>query len=205
LVDACNYAYCLLNQTILFVIVAVAFVFFIIVTMTLMLFAVLMTMTFMTFFVVVAMAVTITFGFRVKIQNAVSPSHHSRFGIANNTGINLDTTGSQAVFSSGSDTTADQGFNVIFHQEIHQSTVAGAVTVNNFRTNDLFAVQFKDLKFFAMAKMLINLTIGISYCNFHFFSTPLKVSHIIFCFFIQTAYTTGKSSRQHYSPDSAAC
>ena len=52
------------------------------------------TAAFMTFFVVVAMAVTITFGFRVKIQNAVSPSHHSRFGIANNTRENLDTAGS---------------------------------------------------------------------------------------------------------------
>ena len=73
----------------------------------------------------------------------------------------------QCDLRAAANSAADQGIHSPLHQESRQCPMTAAFCSHHFRANHASVCYLINLKLFCMAKMLKNLAILISHCNFH--------------------------------------
>ena len=73
----------------------------------------------------------------------------------------------QSSLSTAADTTTDQNIHALLCKQTCQSTMSAAIRTDHFTGNNFLALNFIYLKRFCFSKMLKNISIVISYCNFH--------------------------------------
>ena len=125
----------------------------------------------------VSMAAAGVFSFSMSVVAAVyvrivskSPCKkcQNRFvRVSGNAAVQLDASLCQGILCASADSAADQSIHTVLPQKSCQSAVAAAVGVYDFRRSDLSIFDVIDLKLGSVSKVLKNLSIFISNCNFH--------------------------------------
>ena len=85
------------------------------------------------------------------------------------TAVELDARTRKCHLCAAADTAADQGIYVLLREKSRKRAVTAAVRIHDLRRNDLTILYCVDLKLLGMSEVLKDLSVFISYCNFHKF------------------------------------
>lgn len=115
----------------------------------------------------VALAVVVTVDVGVIAQVAGQQRVHRGVGVPAHTAVEADADPGQGDLCAAADAPADQRIHAALHQKAGQRPVAAAVGVHDLRPADLSVGDLIDLKGLGVAKVLKDLSVFISHCDFH--------------------------------------
>ena len=121
----------------------------------------------------VLMVVVVTSHVGIVGKRTVEESCNCRVCIAGNTAEQADACVCEGYLCAAADTAADKCVNALDGEEACQCTVAAAVGVHNLRVYNLSVSYFINLKLSRMSEVLKNLSVFVSYCDFHINSSDL--------------------------------
>ena len=117
--------------------------------------------------VAVCLIVMVAVNIRVIAQGAVQQARNCLVRVSAASAVKPDAGRGQRCLCTAADAAADQGVHAVLHEKTGQCAVSAAVGVYNFAAGDFATGNVIKFKLFGMAKMLKNLAIFISNCNFH--------------------------------------
>ena len=124
----------------------------------------------MAFAVMMVMMVALNVG--IKAQIASQEVCDRCIGVTAAATVKLNAGLGQSHLSTATDTAADQNICIECAKHTCQSTVAAAIGVHNFRSNDVAILHFVNLELLGVTEMLEDHTVSISNCNSHEGYTP---------------------------------
>lgn len=117
----------------------------------------------------VMLSVVVTAHIRIVIKLPFQKRLHRRIRIAGYAAVKPDPDCRQRILRACSDTAADQGIHLIFFQKSCQRPVSVSVCVHNFGRYHVSVLHVIHFELLRMSEMLKNLSIFVSYTNFHRF------------------------------------
>lgn len=114
----------------------------------------------------VALAVVVTADVGVIAQVAGQQRVYRGVGVPAHTAVEADAGPGQGDLCAAADAPADQRIHAALHQKAGQRPVAAAVGVHDLRPADLSVGDLIDLKGLGVAKVLKDLSVFISHCDF---------------------------------------
>ena len=116
---------------------------------------------------VVMVTMVIAHNIGIVVQLTGKQCRHSSIRTAGNTAVKTNARLGQRSLGTAADAAADQHIRVQCMEHTGQGTMASAVGTDHLRGDDLTVANIIDLKKLRVAKVLENITVGISDCNSH--------------------------------------
>ena len=115
----------------------------------------------------VLVVVVIAADIRIVAEISGQQRMDSRVGITADTAEEPDARLCQRLLRAAADAAADERVHTVLHQEASQRTMAAAVGIDHFGSDDPVAVDLIDLELLGVAKVLEDLAVCVGNCNFH--------------------------------------
>lgn len=113
------------------------------------------------------MVMVITMYIRIISQIACKQCVHRIISTSADTAEKTNACLRKCILCAAADTAADQGIHPMLHQKSSQCTMSASVGINHFCVHNFAVCNLIDLEFCCVSKVLENLSVFISYCNFH--------------------------------------
>ena len=117
---------------------------------------------------VMMMSVMVAMSIGIVFKRSPGESLCRRVGRTLHSGVETDSGIGESVLCAHTDSAADQRVNLCCLQESRKSAVTAAVCVNDLLVYDFTVLDIIELELHRVSEMLKDLSIFISYCDFHF-------------------------------------